>query len=487
MFILFTHYWKEQLRTFYWKKSWLVLLFSTLIKLYFAANFLIVGFFSDVIIKELFPSQSLVEMHFQFLFYYWLIDLFFRFKFQEVKLLQSKPYFTLPISRSKLDKFPLIQSLFSNYNCIYCLLLVPFFFRYVLQNESVVFSIMWWIIVLSGMLFVSFSSLYLRLFFQKKPLFGLIFLVVFLAGIAMEFKGYFSMSSSLNFIVQLSEKYLFPVLIFPLFSLLAYWVVLRFIKKLKYFEFESEQMNLKVTRFSFLERWGELGQHLLLDIKFLYRNKRTRAALVSCLIFPGWYFMMVTPKLNLTSSKHVFAGIFTIAQLCISYGQFVFAGHSTYFDGLMTQRLSMYQFIRAKYFLFVISMLLIYGVLLFFYFLNPVLPLINLSLLVFSIGTMPYLVLIVACYRVQRFEITQKSSFNYQGFSFLSLVPVAVVSTFAILVFNAFSLFDGVKYAYYTYFIVGSVGIVSYKWWLKSITRKFEEQKYKLAEGFREK
>ena len=225
MFILFTHYWKELLRTFYWKKSWLVLLFSTLIKLYFAANFLIVGFFSDVIIKELFPAQSLVEMHFQFLFYYWLIDLFFRFKFQEVKLLQSKPYFTLPISRSKLDKFPLIQSLFSNYNCIYCLLLVPFFFRYVLQNESVVFSIMWWIIVLSGMLFVSFSSLYLRLFFQKKPLFGLIFLVVFLAGIAMEFKGYFSMSSSLNFIVQLSEKYLFPVLIFPLFSLLAYWVV----------------------------------------------------------------------------------------------------------------------------------------------------------------------------------------------------------------------------------------------------------------------
>ena len=123
MFILFTHYWKEQLRTFYWKKSWLVLLFSTLIKLYFGANFLIVGFFSDVIIKELFPAQSLVEMHFQFLFYYWLIDLFFRFKFQEVKLLQSKPYFTLPISRSKLDKFPLIQSLFSNYNCIYCLFL----------------------------------------------------------------------------------------------------------------------------------------------------------------------------------------------------------------------------------------------------------------------------------------------------------------------------------------------------------------------------
>jgi multisubunit Na+/H+ antiporter MnhB subunit len=100
---------------------------------------------------------------------------------------------------------------------------------------------------------------------------------------------------------------------------------------------------------------------------------------------------------------------------------------------------------------------------------------------------MPYLVLIVACYRFQRFEITQKSSFNYQGFSFLSLVPAGVVSTFAILLFNAFSLFDFTNYAYYTFIIIGIMGIITYKWWLKSITRKFEEQKYKLAEGFREK
>ena len=487
MLILFTHYWKEQLRSFYWKKSWLVLLFSILIKLYFGANFLIVGFFSDRILKEIFPSQSIIDKYFQFLFYYWLIDLFLRFKFQELRLLQSKPYYTLPISRSKLDKFPIVQSLFSNFNVIYCLLLVPFYITYVVQNENFIFSILWWVIVLSGMFFVSFSSLYLRLFFQKKPLFGLIFLVIFLASIVMEFKGYFSLSLALIFIVHLSAKYLFLVLIFPLLAFSAYWVVLRFVKKLKYFEFESDKMNLKVTRFSFLERWGELGQHLLLDIKFLYRNKRTRGVLVSCLIFPGWYFIMITPKLDLSSSKHVFAGIFTISQLCIAYGQFVFAGHSTYFDGLMTQRLSMYQFIKAKYFLFVISMVLIYSVLSFFYFVNSALPWINFSLLIFSIGTMPYLVLIVACYRFQRFEITQKSSFNYQGFSFLSLVPAGVVSTFAILLFNAFSLFDLTNYAYYTFIIIGFIGIITYKWWLKSITRKFEEQKYKLAEGFREK
>ena len=487
MIQLFSNFWKEQFRTFYWKKSWLVLIFTLLIKLYLGANFLFLGIFSDLILKELFPAKPLVDIHFQLLFYYWMIDLFFRFKFQEVKLMHFKPYFTLPIARSKLDSFSLIKSTLNNYTLVHCFLVFPFFFRHILHNESTVFSILWWFIVLSGLFFVSFASLYLRLFFQKKPFFGVFFVLFFIGSIFMEFKGFLSMSSSLISIVHLAKIHLYPVLLFPVIAGFALWMVLRFIKSLKYIEFESDSINLKVTRFSFLERWGELGQHLLLDIKFLYRNKRTRASLVSCLIFPAWYYMMVTPTLDLSSSKHVFAGIFTISQLCISYGQFVFAGHSTYFDGLMTQRLSMYQFIRAKYFLFVFSMILIYCVLLSFGFLNPALPWINFSLLVFSIGTMPYLVLIVACYRYQRFEITQKSSFNYQGFSFLSLVPAGVVSTFAILVFNAFSLFDLKNYAYATYFVIGIGGILSYKWWLKSISSKFEEQKYKLAEGFREK
>ena len=487
MITLLNHYWKERFRAFRGGKSWYVLIFTTLITLYFGANFLILGIFSDTIIQELFPNQSVIEKHFQFLFYYWMCDIFVRFKFQEVRILQIKPYTTLPVARSLLDRFPLMISLTSNFNYAYLLLVVPFYFNYVLPNESVLFSVIWWLYILSGLVFVSFTSLHLRLYFQKKPLFGFVFLLLLIGFIFLETNKIVHLSSIFWSVIKYAQLYFFPVLLFPLISVISYFMGLRFLRNLKYYEFETNHLNLGVGKLSFLDRWGELGDHIRLDIKFLYRNKRTRAALVSLAFFPVWYYIMITPKLDLTSSKHVFAGIFTISQLCISYGQFVFAGHSTYFDGLITQRISVAHFIRAKYVLFILSMFLIYIVMLPFYFYHPFLPFINLSLLVFSMGTMPYLVLIVACYRYQRFEITQKSSFNYQGFSFLSIVPAAVVCILSILLFNTFSLFNCKEYAYYSYFGIGLIGVFTQKWWLESITRKFKEKKYQLLEGFREK
>ena len=133
MLLLLKHLYLQKIRSFFWKKSIVASIFLSLISLYFLVIFGFFGVLADKIIVDLYPNNAVLEMFTRFVFSYYLVDFVLRFKFQTISLLDMQHYLSLPFSKKKLFNFPVISSIFSFFNVLAFLLLLPFFFVHVIQ------------------------------------------------------------------------------------------------------------------------------------------------------------------------------------------------------------------------------------------------------------------------------------------------------------------------------------------------------------------
>ncbi|HEX4887669.1 MAG TPA: DUF5687 family protein, partial [Luteibaculaceae bacterium] len=160
MYKLWILQWKESVRSSIWQKSIILNIFLGILGLCIALNLIAVSFFADVLLQEVFEGQGVIESFTRLLFFYFLIDLIVRFSFQPLPTLSIQPYLTLPIKKSTLIHYPIIKSLFSVFNLMAILLILPFFIKNICLTKSYPFSVIWLIIVLSlivGNNFLNFS------------------------------------------------------------------------------------------------------------------------------------------------------------------------------------------------------------------------------------------------------------------------------------------------------------------------------------------
>ncbi|MNL28043.1 hypothetical protein D3C87_1496720 [compost metagenome] len=95
-------------------------------------------------------------------------------------------------------------------------------------------------------------------------------------------------------------------------------------------------------------------------------------------------------------------------------------------------------------------------------------------------------VLYLANFNYKRLEINKSATFNYQGISanqWLLMFPYALTP---ILIYIPFGLLDKPYWGLMIVSLFGLTMILMRGYWVNFITRKFEKQRYKIAEGFRE-
>ncbi len=484
MRILFFHYFKDKIRAFYYGKSWFYIALKCLVYLYCTIFFGFAGYFLDRLLNDIYPNIDIFESFGKFLFYYFIIDFIFRFKFHELNLLHSIPYFSLPIPRKNLYKFPLFANLISIYNGIGMLILTPFIITVVLPSSSIYLSFIWVLWIGCSLLTLSFLSTFFKLYSIKNKFFGYLLFLFIIIFFYAENTGFISYSQAIYWFIKQTEHHYYLLPVMPLIAFGSFKFCLRFLKSQKYSEYVTEEIK-NVKQFNFLKRFGS---YVYLDVLFLIRNKGIRGILMSFITMPSYYYFMLFTSydgLNYLDSKILFFGIFSICNFTLMYGNIIFSGHASYFDGLLSKRLSMYEFIRSKYLLLLLSMIINYLLILPIGFLNPKIPLINFSLLFFSMGYIPFLVLIIACYRYSPFHIVNNSSFkSISRFKFINFLPL-LITFFPLLLIKAFDLFGVIDISFYVLAFLGFIGVVSSKWWLKSIALKFNENKYKMSSGFR--
>ncbi|TPE43713.1 DUF5687 family protein [Pontibacter mangrovi] len=485
---LLSHQWKSELRSSVFKKSVALNIILGLLILYFGSIFLFLGFFLHKILLNLFPGQDVLATFNSGLVYYFLIDLFFRFLLQDLPVLAVQPYLHLPIKKNKLVHYLLVKSIPSFFNLLPFLLIVPFMVSAVVPAIGQGAATAWLLSLIAMTLLNNYLLLYFKRQISTKPLYTLSFGVAIVLLMLLDYFGLVQL--------QLVSKAIFgamaaqPALVAVpmLLMVAAYLLNYQFLKSHTYPEELKVRKASEATgaNIAFLNRFGEIGKLIELELKLIWRHKRTKSILAISVFFLFYGLLFYKNDRYLEGFGYlIFVGIMLSGMPMFNYGQFLPGWQSAHFDGLLTLRISPYQFYRAKYWMMVPVMVLAYILTLPYGFFGYKIILINTATLLFNIGVNIYVIFFFSVYNKERLDLSKSATFNWQGVGASKFVMILPTMVLPILIYLPFGLL-GVPYMGVAAIGgLGLLGIIFQKQLLQWSASRFSENKYKLATGYR--
>ena len=205
-------------------------------------------------------------------------------------------------------------------------------------------------------------------------------------------------------------------------------------------------------------------------------------------IILAYGFLFYKPQVLQTNSfgMMLFAAVFMTGMSIISYGQFMFAWQSAHFDGLLSKKIDFKDFIKSKFLLFTIASTILTIVASFYCFIDAKLVLLHLVAYLYNIGFTTVMVLFLATYNYKRIDVSRSASFNWQGMGATQWISIFPFILLPILIYWAFNLFHLPYVGLGAIGLFGLVMLLMRGFWVNFIVKRFEQQRYKIAEGFRE-
>lgn len=488
--VLIKHEWQKSLRAQGFYKNLAVNILLAFFGLYIAAVLLFLGFSLDNILEKAHNSLNPLELFNGATLYIFIAGLAFRFLMQQLNSINLPPYQILPIKRSSLINFLLLKPLMSPVNYLLLLVIIPFAIQSVMHYYSLGVTIQF---VCNFILMVWFNSL-MASFLKRKfgaGLISFIIIIVFIAGIiALEYFKIFSIfdfsSLLFNFIVLKQFGFLVPVAMVFIAFLLNKWFF--------YQNFYPENFNLKMadgkvynSNFTFLNRFGVIGELISIEIKLILRHKRTRSLLIMSGFFLFYGLIFYTKDIYANSNGMLFfVAMFITGLLMFLYGQWVVSWDSSHFDSLMSKNISIKTYLKANYYLLLAFNLLCFILTTPYFFFGPKIILMHIAAFLFNIGVNIFLLLFLSTYNTKKIDLSKSSAMNYQGTTFKSFLIVLPIMFVPMILVSTLTLIFSTTTALIILGCLGTLGFIFRNQLLNLCVLQFNKRKYKLAEGFRE-
>jgi hypothetical protein len=296
---------------------------------------------------------------------------------------------------------------------------------------------------------------------------------------------------------NLSSAFFSTILNSPLFTIIPVLLVISsyslnyFLLKSKMYPDEvikrkSYQVQ-DIPRIKYLTSLGLAGDLIMLDIKLWWRHKRTRTLLYMFPIFILYGFMFYPmPQYQKEIGWLLFVGTFMTGGMTMNYLNYAFGYESNHFDGILTSRVDMDLYLKAKLSIGMLITTVCFILTIPYLFFSYEILLINFVAFLFNLGLISYVLLYMATYNKKRMDLSKGSSFNYQGIGLMNWLVLIPAFLMPILIYAPFGM-TGYKYAgLATIGLVGIIGLLTRKIWIKMIEKGFFARKYTMAEGFRE-
>ncbi len=436
-----------------------------------------------------------------------IIDFLCRFSLQQTPSQMIKPYVLLPIPKHSCIDFFIINQLLNRSNFVWFALLLP----YCLMSVAFGFGLLtcvnlllfFWLLELC----VSQFYLIVRTLVNDTLLWWLLpaglFLLFFLVPgtdftrmnyITSDFTRFFSFIDSLHFYgnigTSIEEGSPLPCLC-AAFLLCLLFATNRRIQYSHVMKEVSRQEKTSLVRegnfLAFLEKRGETGLFLALEIRTITRNKNPRKAFIKAvatviifslvIIFTDIYDVPFTENFWCLYNYTLF-GTIALAKIMCAEGNFI--------DGLMVHKEKIFQILRAKY-LFSCTLLLLP-----FLLMLPVTVsgkwsfLMVLSYGVFTAGFQYFLLFQLAATNRTALPLNTKfvsrsgtSDTKYQLVAgMVCLFAPAIFATMIQLLFSNTA-------AYIAMLSAGLAFTASHRLWLHNIYLRFMRNRYINTEGFR--
>ena len=480
---------RETTRSAIWNKNIALNFVFGLLMLYLMSSFMLLGFFLDRMLVNAFPDSDPVSLLNGALLYYFGLELLIRFFMQQTPAMSITPFMHLPVRRSFLMHFLLARSIINPLNYISFIIFLPFAVRAVSAYYSGAAAIGWLFTLFLMIVVVIYFNVYIKRQMTVKPIVSLCCGLAFVALIILEVFGVISImafsASLFDAVLEQPLWILAPVTLATGVYLLNY----RFLKVCFYPE-EIDRRNTKkeaaVQSLGFMSRFGLVGELIGLEMKLILRHKRTKSVLYTTPLFLlyGLIFYPL-PIYNNNILWLMLVGICVTGMTMLSYGNFIVAWESRFFDGILTREGSIFDYFRAKYYILISFCIASYVLSTPYAFFAMRYLWIQTACFLFNIGVGALIMLWFAKYNCKRIELAQGSAFNWQGTGashFISMMPAILLPIVIVTIFS----WVGLEYwGLSALALLGLIGLLCHKWIIRGFCRSFKQTKYDMAEGFR--
>ncbi|MDB5119235.1 MAG: hypothetical protein JWN56_453 [Sphingobacteriales bacterium] len=459
--------------------------------LYFFINMLVLSFFLDDILKKSFPSANVISTFNSFLLYYFLVDLFNRFQLQELPTLSVKPYLNLPIRRNQIVNYLSFVSLGTLFNLAPFILTLPFLMKVVSrqQGSPAVAG------MLTAILGLTVLNHFFSLWLKRKVNLNAWWMLGFLGTLAIIacLDYYFKIISistfSANLFYLITQNPTYSLIVLTL-GLAMFFINHAYLKTNLYLDelHAATEAKKSSTEIPFLSRFGNLGDLVANELKLIFRNKRPKSALIMSFLFMFYGFMFYrNPEFASGHSAPIFCGMFMTGIFIINYGQFLFSWQSAHFDGILAHKMDVRSFFRAKFLLFALFSSVAFLLTIPYVYFGVKILVTQFIMYLWNLGVNTLIVLYFANKNYKRIDLTKSSSFNWEGVGatqWLLSIPL-LVSPF--ILYLPFMWLGYPQLGLGLIALTAVVFIVTREYWISKLVETFNKNKYKIAEGFRNK
>ncbi len=480
--------WKQFKRSANFSKSLIVKIFMGIGVLYFMSIAVAMGFGMFFGLKESFPDSDPWVIVNNFIIFWFLGELVFRYLIQKMPVLTIKPLLILPFTKKSIIHYGLGKSIISIFNFLLFFILLPFSIILMVKGYSIINVLAWFF----GMLAISYTLNFTTFLVNKndKYFYSILSIIVILIG--LEYYDIFKISTVAGNAFNFLSTHFYAIII-PIATLVtSYFLSYKHLaKNLNLDDLEEKKKEVKTTDLSWLNRFGEVAPFLKNDLKLIWRNVRPKKTVFSAAVFLFYalYFLMMKKSGMSGHTMMAFAMMFVTGGFAMTFGQFVPSWDSEYYQLLMSQNIRYKTYLDSKWYLMGFAVIISFVLATPYIYFGWEIYALLVAGAFFNLGINSYLVLFGGSLLRMPIKLNEKAKAfgNTQGFK-MSQILIALPKMFLpIILFAVPNYFWGFNAGILTIIGLSVIGILLKNFFLTKIENIYQKNKYRTIEAYNEK
>lgn len=455
---------------------------------YYAGCLLMLGFTLPIPMGQVYHGVAGFHVLDGWFFILIIIDFWVRFILQETPANLTRPYSLLPISKNYLMRRYLRRAGLSIGNLAWAFFLVPFAFMSVMPAMGFAgvmgWLVGWWLLfVMNSYIYLLIRALCTRkMWWIVLPI--LVHVGIVLLAILPE-KNVLDMPCT-NFMYGFAKWEFNSFLCVIALIVLFFRLNGRVQGAIVYDEVgKKEDIKVNNTRqYSFLNRFGIVGEYLKLEMKMKTRNRLIKTqfyTLLGCMLLLSalLYFSNIYDGVFMTNFiclyDYIVPGMTTLITIMCHEGN--------YMDLLMSRKESILDLLTAKYYFHTALLLLPFTLLLPLMFIGKISIWMNLGYLFLTAGVLYPIMFQMAAYNKETMQLNAKLGARASNGA-QSVVTLLLM--FLPIAFQHLSVsLLGDVWGYVVLIVLGAIGVIMHRRWLRFTYQRFMKKRYTNMEGFR--
>ena len=438
------------------------------------------------ILRKLVPDQGPMWVLSQFLVYWVLVELFFRYFMQKLPVMDIKPLLINNIPKSKIVNYILGKSMFSGFNLLTLVTFLPFAIVLIAKGYPALNVLVW----LLAIVVIALCANFLNFLINKSDIALGVILATLVSFWGLEYFNIISIQSIFGPIFHALYAYPVAVLVPLAILIVLYLLNFKYLKNVLYLDgaLKGKSKEAKATELAWTRRFGDMAPFLQLDLKLIWRNKRTKTQVWISLLFVFYGLIFYTQEIYANMvAMHVFLGIFMTGVFLANFGQFIPAWDSAYYGMMMSQNIPLRKYLESKALLITVSVVVMFLLTIPYVYFGWKIFAVNAACAIYNLGVNIPVILYFGSFNKKRIELDQSPFGNMQGTSAVQFLVMLPVLGLPILLFSLLYFIVSFEVAISVLVGLGILGIALKSKLMDILTAEYAKKKHVMLQGFQQK